>query len=346
MRVRRTMERVVATLALMLVGMTATSGPAHAETDSLESPDYDTEAHKHIKLDGPQPPPGLPRPPLPPPPPPLCWWSPTDGNYGDPKVFAEKYRAQAEDRGADMAEREFMKLPNGDESLEAAQRVEGARWYFLEWDLSRIDGGTDLYEELAAAGCTTSRPWRDGSQVAVLYNFFRTNEVPPPKVDVKDLALYAYRALWLVPPALEWNPKIATRGGAALVNLPTWFWVEDPLALQDEREITARIGDVWARVVARPGGMKIESPVGTVSCTKAQGRFRYAAGRDESKACTQRFPRTPPGPAGTFAVTATTEWSARWTSSTGEAETLPVRTVSETTNVPVVSSQALVTQVD
>lgn len=194
-----------------------------------------------------------------------------DGDYGDPEVFAEKFRAQAQGRSADMAEREFLMLPNGDESLEAAKRVEGARWYMLQWDTSRLEWGADFDEELTAAGCTTSRPWREGSRVAVRYNFFRTNEVPPPTVDVEDLALYAYRALWLVPPALEWNPKIATRNGAALVNLPTWFWVEDPLSLQDEREITAGIGDVWTRVVARPGDMKLSSVFGTVSCTKARG---------------------------------------------------------------------------
>lgn len=341
MRVRRMARSVAVTLGL--VGALMTYGSAHA--DPVESEGYEAAASANIKLDGPEPPAGQPRPPLPPPPPPLCWWTPTAGDSGDPVKFAEAYRVQAESRGADMAERKYLELPAGAASLEAAKQKEGAVWYMLRWDTSRLEWGTELHERLAAAGCTTARPWRDGSAVAVVWNYFIPGEEPPPQVDVEDLALYAYKALYLVPPTLEWNPRITTRGGAALVNLPTWFWVEDPLALEEEREITASVGDVWARVVARSGRMELESPFGTVSCTRAQGRFKYAAGRDESKACTKTFIRTPPGVAGKFAVTATTEWSARWTSSTGEAETLPVRTLSETTNVPVVSSQSLVTRV-
>lgn len=344
MRVKRMAGRVVTTLALGMVGVL--TAPGSAQADPTNVPDYEAEVRTDIRLEGPQPPPGQPRPPLPPPPPPLCWWVPTLGDSGDPEVFAEDFRAQAEGRSADMAERQFMQLPGGAASLEAAKQEEGVRWYFLRWDLSRIDGGTDLHEELAAAGCTTSRPWRDGSQVAVVWNYFRPGEEPPPQVNVRDLALYAYEALYLVPPELEWNPKIATRNGAALVNLPTWFWVRDPLALEEEREIRASVGAVWARVVARSREMQLESPLGTVSCTRDQGRFKYSTGRDESKACTKTFTRAAPGAAGRFPVRASAKWSARWTSSTGEGETLPIRTATVTTNVPVTSAQSLVTRVD
>ena len=57
--------------------------------------------------------------------------------------------------------------------------------------------------------------------VTVALQASETGQQPPPAVDPKDLAAYAYEVMDLKKPALEWNPHLASNHDATLVNLPT-----------------------------------------------------------------------------------------------------------------------------
>lgn len=74
-------------------------------------------------------------------------------------------------------------------------------------------------------------------------------------------------------------------------------------------------------------------------------RRAYEPGRDE-EACTIAFSRASYGYPSGFPLEARTDWEAAWTSSVGREGTLGLRTVSQTTDVPVAQSQALVIGVD
>lgn len=328
-----------------------TSAGAHAGPDDTTTPETPPAFELFLELEGSATPPaGAPRPS---PPPPVCWWEPAGALADDPTAFAEAFRATANSYGtADMIERQYMQLPHGSDSLDEAIQAEetleapGVTWYMLKWDSTLLEGD-DYHAALEEAGCTTFRPWRGGeSQVGVMYDFFEPGEEPAPRIDVAELARYAYEAMYLVPPTLQWNPRIDDVDNAALVNLPTWMWVEDPLAVADDRWIRASIGPVWARVDASPGGLSITADGKQVSCTNAQARQAYDPSGPDSSGCRLTFDRASHAfPAG-FAVTASTTWQAAWTSSTGEGGTFDARTVVATTNVPVASIQSVVTQVD
>lgn len=330
--------------------LTATGVDAGPDDSNLPETPPPPAYEVFVNLDGSATPPaGAPRPT---PPPPVCWWEPAGALADDPTAFAEDFRASANSYGsADMIERQYMQLPNGDQSLEDAIAAEetmdppGVSWYFLRWDSDLLEGD-DYHAALEEAGCTTFKSWRGDSRVGVMYRYFPQGTQPPPRVSVRELAQYAYDAMHLVRPSLDWNPRIGVVDGSALVNLPTWMWVADPLALADDRWIRASIGPVWARVDAAPGGLSISADGKNVSCTNAQARRAYDSSSPDSSGCTLTFDRASHAfPAG-FEVTASTTWQATWTSSTGEGGTFDERNVVATTNVPVASIQSVVTQVD
>ena len=350
MRVTRAVFRLAIATALTAACGVATAGAAHAGPDDTTTPDapgtYDTSVH--VRFEGTAKP--VPGATPPSPPPPVCWWEPLpDGE--DPTLFAMRFRTAAASYGsADTIERVFMQLPNGDASLDDAVAAEeatdppGVTWYGLKWNSDLLEGD-DYYAALEEAGCTTVKEWREGSSVAVTFNYFTPDNVPAPQVDVEELARYARDSMTLVPPALEWNPKIRATGDAAMVNVPTWFWVRDPLAVAEDRFIVARIGPVWARVDALPNGVEIDAAGQRVTCTNAQARRRFALGRDERSGCILTFDRASHS-SGTFEVRASTSWEAVWTSSTGEGGTFDPRIVEETTDVRVASTQTIVIDVD
>lgn len=337
-----------ATVGALAMGLLA-AGTARAGIDDASTPDYETSV-LDIQLSGTAVPgPGSPRPAAPPP---ICWWEQAGPDAEDPTAFAESYHAQARSYGsADMVERQYLQVRGGSAALDRAIADEtslgqpGVTWYTLKWDSDRM-AGDDFSASLVEAGCTDVVPWRGDSQVAVIYAYFEHGEEPAPRVDVSQLARYAYDAMDLVRPALEWNPQARDHGNAAVVNLPTWVWAANSASVEDQW-IQANVGPVWARVEASPTEVTVRAEGQTVRCTPRQARLPYAAGRDEDSACILTFRRASHATADGFGVEATVTWQARWTSSTGEGGTFDDgRSVSWTTVVPVVSVQSLVTQVD
>ncbi|GGD24109.1 hypothetical protein GCM10007231_24050 [Nocardioides daphniae] len=229
-----------------------------------------------------------------------------------------------------------------DAAVDADREGAGVTWYKLEYDRSMTPA------ELVGAGCTD---WavQGGAMVGdvpIMYNYFPFQTPRPPVVDVRVLAEYAYEVMNLVSPELDWNPKIAGRNNAALINLPTWMWVRDAEAV-DTREVTASVGTVSVTVTAEPGTMLVRSEAGSASCDASQATTSYRAGRDESSACTVSFSKESYGVEGGFAVVAEVPWTASWRSGAeGGALGPRPRWVRETTSVPVSGSQALVTQVN
>jgi len=198
-----------------------------------------------------------------------------------------------------------------------------------------------MVDRVRRAGCTSVSDVM-GEPVPARYNYFPFRRAPEPEVDAETLAEYAYEVMDLVPPTLDWNPRITARDGATLVNLPTWLWTEDADAVRT-RTVVARAGSVRVEVTATTGGLSVTSPAGSVTCSPEAAATSYAAGRDQDRACTLAFNQSSFGYPSGFPVDASTNWTASWTSSTGESGTLAPQQVSRQTLIPVAQSQALVT---
>lgn len=279
-------------------------------------------------------------------PPPICWWSHIDApDPHDAEGVYEWFNGYLSDHGPSSAGggayvAGSARWPGAfEDAIEADAEGDGVTWYRLTF----AEGMS--MEEMLASGCTSSTNVM-GTEIPIMYNYFDFNDTPPPPViDARLLAEYAYNVMNLVSPTLEWNPKIARRDGAALINLPTWMWVTDPEAVA-RREVTASVGTVSATVVAEPGDMEIWSPAGRASCTAAQALVRYSADLDESSACTLTFSRASYETPGGFEVTATVPWTASWSTSTGLGDDFPERPITQNTDIRVAGSQAVVTEVD
>lgn len=285
----------------------------------------------------------LPRPPA------LCWWEEWPGTpYGDATdpEDVKDYWFERGGRPTGHAYAGLLSVDSEDEfdrAIDAETRGDDVTWYSM-----RTNGApTDLAgraEVLTKANCTHQNPTRyDGEPVMVTLRWFPAGNPPEPKIDPEVLAEYAYRVMRLEEPTLEWNPKIRVRAGAAMVNLPTWVWVDDTDSV-GVRQVQATAGDVTVTVVARTDGIRVSWPDGARSCTSDRATQQWAPGVPESQACTVEFTRTS-GDEG-IAVRTRSEWRAEWTSNTGDSGDLPGRALGAVTTIRVASSQALVTEVN
>ncbi|QCX28289.1 hypothetical protein [Nocardioides jishulii] len=278
---------------------------------------------------------------------PKCWWTeleaPDPHNAVEVKDWFFRFMAShgPSSAGGGPYYMAASRYPDAfDDAIEQDEVGDGVTWYKLVTNPQNMPA-----DEVVASGCTTMTGGPMVGNVPLSYRFgpFQT---PPaePVIDVRMLAEYAYSVMNLVRPELDWNPKISAQGNAALVNLPTWMWVRDPESV-DTRSVTASVGDVSVTVTAQPGTMRVRSEAGSAVCSPDRATTTYSPGREESSACTVSFSKESYKVRGGFAVTATVPWTASWTGG-GEGDTFPDRTVSETTYVPVSSSQALVTEVN
>ena len=279
-------------------------------------------------------------------PPPVCWWQPMGSpDPDDAKGTYEWFSSFLSSLGPSSASGGpyYVAASGYPDSFEAAVEADkeepGVTWYEL-----KSAPGTDM-ETIISSGCSGSVSGPMIGEVPISFRYFPHRTPPEPVIDEEVLAEYAYDVMDLVAPSLQWNPKIDGRGDAALVNLPTWMWVNDADAV-GVREVTASVGGVTVTVTAAPSEMRISSPAGSQDCTTAQARRAYAPGRDESSACTITFSRGSYSSPGGFPVTATVPWTASWQSNTGRGGDLASRTVNETTDIRVAQSEALVTEVD
>lgn len=285
-------------------------------------------------------------------PPALCWWEPwSQGGAVDPddaedvkRYWNEELRPWLIGSGAAgvlhvASEQEF------DAAIEADKVGDGVTWYGLQWRSDLPTDGTQT-QVMLDNGCTFANERRyEGMEVLVSMRWFPFRQPPEPRVDPETLAEYAYDVMNLQEPTLDWNPRIGSRGNAALLNLPTWVWVDESGAVGD-KEVVATAGDVTVRVTAQANGLSVSSPAGATQCSTAQARRSYGPEVPAASGCLLDFTRASYGFDQGFPVRATAAWRAEWTSNVGESGTLPGRTVGAVTSIPVVGSQALVTAVD
>jgi len=277
-------------------------------------------------------------------PPPLCYWKPLDFAGVDPsdmQAVSDYYWEKIHSPSSTQAAYYYAFGEDGfAQAIKAAKNGADLTWYELVVDEKQAPSGGDYYQQsraLSRLGCGegTNR----GSLVS--YAAFEPGQVPEPVVDPEILAQYAYEVMDLVEPTLQWNPQLDDLGQASLVNLDTWFWVDDPEAV-GERSVTATAGAVSATVTATTGGVSITSPAGTTQCSPEEARTSYRPGVATSSACTLTFSRASHGYPRGFPMAASTDWEATWTSNTGEGGDLDGRTAAQTTYVPVAESQSVV----
>lgn len=283
-------------------------------------------------------------------PPPLCWWAPiTEAPADDAKAVKKWWDEEIAPYLKGHAGPGWLAVPSFDafhDAVKADKKGKGVTWYRLHTNDAALPstGSKEWAEALKESGCTQTNNFMD-YPVPVTLNFFPTGEPPAPVVDARVLAEYAYEVMDLVSPELNWNPRLAAHNEAAMINLPTWLWVDQQAAVQT-REVTATAGPVSVTVTATTDGLSVTSPAGTTQCSTDEAATAYASGVSENSACTLTFGRPSTGYDQGFPVDATTVWEASWTSNTGEGDDLQGRTVNETTYIPVAHSQALVTNVD
>lgn len=285
-------------------------------------------------------------------PPALCWWEPwSQGGAVDPddaQAVKDYYMEVIRPGYAGHSSAGHLSVASQDEFDRAIARDEvgdGVTWYGLRWRSDLPNDGTQQ-QVMLDNGCTVANErLYEGQQVAISLQWFPFRQPPEPRIDAETLAEYAYDVMNLQEPTLDWNPRIGSRGNAALLNLPTWVWVDESGAVGD-KEVVATAGDVTVRVTAQANGLSVSSPAGAAQCSTEQARRSYGPDVPASSACLLDFTRASYGFDEGFPVRATAAWRAEWTSNVGESGTLPGRTVGAVTSIPVVGSQALVTGVD
>jgi hypothetical protein len=269
-----------------------------------------------------------------------CWWKPVsfDVNGADtssPEAF-EKFHNENPLQGHAGAGN--LAFPPGDEiaKITAESKAGKAyRWYQVDC----ADGLSALDEGYTGLGGTFM-----GTRIGLSYRAFLPGEVPEPLIAVKNLAdvLWDEAQKQIVAPTLERNPKVATAGGAAVVNLPSWFWVTNPdrsLADDGVLRLTASVPGTPVNMTleATSGDVAITSVAGSNSCPVSQAKYSYGKGKSEANACLVTFDKANAG----WPVTATVTWTANWTGqdSGGPQTGTASLTRATTINVPVTEIQ-------
>ncbi|UAL28697.1 hypothetical protein K8W59_12595 [Nocardioides rotundus] len=291
--------------------------------------------------------------------PPKCWWGPFTGSADSSD--AKAMQAWFDDMRSQMrghAAGGYFELPTIDyvKSVTKTAKSTPQTWYQLN-----SQPGVNCAEEGFASSHGT---WGDAyggrgagdlanEQVPMAYQAFATGSpLPPPLVDVEDVvtAVWDEAAAEIAGPDLGRNPTIQAAGGATLVNLPTWFWVQnvnEALAGDGviELEVSVPGTPVRATLTSRTESVQITSYAGSTECTIPAAKTEWAPGSSEESACTIPFDRANTGG---WDVTAQTTWTGSWqgTDRNGPVGgTLDTLTPWATVSVPVAESQALVNDV-
>lgn len=275
---------------------------------------------------------------------PACWWMPAGGPSADAAKMLKWYdgiTGGAPTRG-DVDE-------YGDRKIweDAARREKAGE--DLTWYRAYCRDPAD-YPRFAPGGSDNLDIVPGTLQTLVVYHYraFAAGEaIPPPLVDPEELARVAREVMVIPVPAFDRNPKIRSAGAPTLVGLPTWFWVQNPASVggpAGTRTIQAQVGDVWAQVVARTGGLRLSSPAGGTTCPPARATTAYGAGVPAAGACTVEFTRASVAYPKGYPVTASTGWQATWTGSGGTGGGLDPLARTVTAQVPVAEVQNVVTR--
>lgn len=160
---------------------------------------------------------------------------------------------------------------------------------------------------------------------------------PPASRTAPPIAL-ARQALGYAPLAL---PAIGISPAAnldQLVNVPTWLWI-DPAAWVPT-STNASAGGVTVTTTATPQRVKWETGDGDQVSCDGPGTAYDPTRPDAEPGCSHTYRR----PAPQVVLTATIEWSARWTTSGGDGGDLGVVRRSASVPLRVAEAQAINTQ--
>jgi hypothetical protein len=139
---------------------------------------------------------------------------------------------------------------------------------------------------------------------------------PAPTVDPRTVALQAENELHLPSPVVSFNPA-----NAAVVNLPTWLWVNP--AIWHPYSITATVGGVAATATASPVSVTWSMGDGdSVGCGGPGSVYQpELPSSAQTTNCSYVYPMSSAGQASpngssdqsAFTVTATVAWQVSWT---------------------------------
>jgi hypothetical protein len=184
----------------------------------------------------------------------------------------------------------------------------------------------------SSGGTTTTNPWiPNGSAPAI--------PAATPAVNPYALAMQAENSLQLPSPTINFNP--ATN---AVVNLPTWLWI-DP-ALWHPYVVNATVGTVTATATATPESVSYNLGDGdALTCPGPGTAYRTdQPSAEQQTSCSYAYPSTSsaqPSPDGNpndgaFRVTATVTWQVSWSAQGAPGGGgLPSLTTSSATNLRV-----------
>lgn len=286
--------------------------------------------------------------------PPKCWWSPFNLDNlayynispNDPQAMEKFFEELTEDTTITFV---ASRLGHPAPGYVASHPITEFNWYAL-----RSAPGVNCADEgFTSSGGQGPPDWWPGSgQAPVAYAAFAASS-PPPLVEVEDVVEEVWDAVTaqIEAPDLDRNPRISGVGGATLVNLPTWFWVDNVQGAlagngRIELEVSIPGSPVRATLSASTDGVQITSPVGSVECSLDQAVTAWSPGASEGSACTLPFERAQTNG---WPVSAQTVWTGSWEGQDNDGAAggeLDALTSSSTVAVPVVESQALVTRVD
>jgi hypothetical protein len=187
----------------------------------------------------------------------------------------------------------------------------------------------------------------DGTSYIGVYVPPAAGNIPPAVVLAGALAKTAANTLVLPKPQVRRNPA-----GAALVNLATWWWV-DQAQWAPLRQRTAA-GPVWAEVTATPVSTTWDPGDGSspVVCNGPGTPYDTSrSAESQSTDCSYTYrrgsgeqPQTGPSVNDRyFTVTVTTTWQVSWVGFGGTGGTLPVLTTSSSFPLAVTQRETVVT---
>ena len=187
----------------------------------------------------------------------------------------------------------------------------------------------------------------DGSSYPGVYVPPSAGNLPPAVALAGALARAAANTLVLPKPRVRRNPA-----GDALVNLPTWWWV-DAAQWTLLRQRT-QAGPVWAEVTATPVSTSWDPGDASAPVVCNGPGIPYDTSRSaqtQSTDCSYTYRRSSgdqpqTGPSVNdrfFTVTVTTTWQVSWTGFGGSGGTLPVLTTSSSFPLAVTQRQTVVT---
>ncbi|WP_405055900.1 hypothetical protein OG474_24530 [Kribbella sp. NBC_01505] len=270
-----------------------------------------------------------------------CWWKQARAfdyestDISSPEAFA-KYVAENPLQGHAGAGN--LSRPSNDEIIRVnaeSKAGKAYRWYWVEC----ADGLNALDEGYTTLGGTFM-----GQRIGMSFRAFLPGEVPEPLIAVENLAdvLWDEAQKQIVAPTLDRNPKAANAGGAAVVNLPNWFWVTNPdesLADDGVLRLTASVPGTPVNMTleATTGDVDISSVAGSNSCSVPRAKYSFGQGKSDDNACIVTFNQANAG----WPVTATVNWTANWqgVDSAGAHEGTATLARSTTINVPVTEIQ-------